>query len=199
MIKSVYANVCIISPYATSVTRKGGMEPGGQGRLIDLYADAQTDLKRYLRSKLPNKDDLEDVAQECYLRVQRSEKFVTGNVENPRAFLFRVAANLLTDRARQQYRRDRDQNLMGRPIYVSDAEDAPSAQPTPDTCVEAEEELDCVLKAIKKLPPKCQRALILQRFEGFSHKQIAQTMHVSKSMVEKYIARAMVQLYKALP
>lgn len=166
--------------------------------MVELYDDAQSDLKRYLRSKLPNLDDIEDVAQECYLRVQRSEKFLAGKVENPRAFLFRVATNLLTDRARLQYRRDRDQNLMGRPIFVSDAEDAPSAQPTPEACASAEEELVTVLKAIDRLPPRCQRALILQRFEGFSHKQIAQTMHVSKSMVEKYIAQAMLQLHKSL-
>ncbi|MEX2496240.1 MAG: RNA polymerase sigma factor [Woeseia sp.] len=171
----------------------------GQEQLVELYGDAQSDLKRYLRSKLRNIDDIEDVAQECYLRVQRSEKFLAGTVENPRAFLFRVAANLLTDRARQQYRRDRDQNLMGRPIYVSDAEDAPSAQPTPECCAAAAEELDCVLKAIEKLPPKCQRALILQRFDGFSHKEIAESMRVSKSMVEKYIAQAMFQLHKSLP
>jgi RNA polymerase sigma-70 factor (ECF subfamily) len=170
----------------------------GQVGLVELYADAQTDLKRYLQSKLPNSNDIEDVAQDCYLRLQRSEKFLAGKVENPRAFLFRVATNLLTDRARLHNRRDRDQNLMGRPIYVSHTEDAPSAQPTPEACAAAEEELVFVLQAIKKLPPKCQKALILQRLEGCSHKQIALAMHVSKSMVEKYISQAMQQLHKSL-
>ena len=167
-------------------------------RLVDLYVDAQMDLKRYLRARLPNPDDIEDVIQECYLRIQRSEKFLSGKVTNPRAFLFRVATNLLTDRARLQYRRDRDQKFMGRPIYVSDADEAPSTQPTPEAYAVASEELSTVLQAIRKLPPKCQKALILQRFEGCSHKQIAQTMHVSKSMVEKYIAQAMLQLHRSL-
>ncbi len=171
---------------------------GGHVGLVELYADAQTDLKSYLRSKLPNSDDIEDVAQDCYLRLQRSEKFLAGKVENPRAFLFKVATNLLTDRARLHCRRDRDQKLMGRPIYVSGAEDAPSAEPTPEACAAAKEELVCVLQAIKTLPPKCQRALIMQRFDGCSHKQIAQAMQVSKSMVEKYISQAMLQLHNSL-
>jgi DNA-directed RNA polymerase specialized sigma24 family protein len=39
----------------------------------------------------------------------------------------------------------------------------------------------------------------MQRIDGLSHEEIAATLRVSKSMVEKYIAKAVGALRAALP
>jgi RNA polymerase sigma factor (sigma-70 family) len=166
-------------------------------RLEELYQDAHGDLRRFLLAKLPNADDVDEVAQECYLRIFRYVKFMS--VENSRAFLFTIATNLLTDRARQQSRLTKYQAQMGKPIYISSAEDAPSGQPSPESCAARKQELDLVFEAIEGLTPKCRQALVMQRFGGMSHQQIADVLNVSKSMVEKYIAQAMLHLHNALP
>jgi RNA polymerase sigma factor (sigma-70 family) len=165
--------------YASTTTR--------WARVAQLHGDVHTDLLRFLVTRMPGQD-ADDVAQECYLRIHRCQHLLT--LENPRAFLFRVATNLLTDRARQQMRRDRWQLLMGSPICVDDAHDAPSPLPALEDSILAAEELERAAAVIASLPPKCRRAFLLQRLDGLSHEQIASALRVSKSMVEKYIAKA---------
>jgi RNA polymerase sigma-70 factor (ECF subfamily) len=63
----------------------------------------------------------------------------------------------------------------------------------------SEEALRMISAAIERLPTKCRRALLMQRIDGLSHEEIAATLSVSKSMVEKYIARAVGTLRAALP
>jgi len=63
----------------------------------------------------------------------------------------------------------------------------------------AEEALRFIALAVERLPAKCRQALLVQRIDGLSHEEIAATLRVSKSMVEKYIAKAVGALRAALP
>lgn len=165
-------------------------------RVAQLHGDVHADLLRYLVTRMPGQDAA-DVAQECYLRIHGCENLLT--LQNPKAFLFRIATNLLTDRARRRIRRNRHRQLLGSPIGTDDCEDIPSPQPTVEDSIVAAEELQKVAQAIESLPPKCQQALLMQRLDGLSHEQIARVLEVSRSMVEKYIAKALCVLHAALP
>ena len=164
-------------------------------RVAQLRGDVHAELLRYLVTRMPGQD-ADDVAQECYLRIHRCEQLLT--LENPKAFLFRIATNLLTDRARQRSRHTRCQQLMGIPIGGDASEEAPSPQPALEDSIVAAEELQKVVEAIEVLPPKCRQAFLMQRLEGLSHEHIARVLHVSKSMVEKYIAKSLCMLHAVL-
>jgi RNA polymerase sigma-70 factor (ECF subfamily) len=165
-------------------------------RIMELRGAAHAELLRFLGARLPGAD-ADDVAQECYLRLQRYEHLLA--VRDPKAFLFRVAVNLLTDRARQHARRQRDLARLRVACNVEDAAEAPCAGSGPDDVLAAEQALRAMAAALECLPAKCRRALLMQRIEGASHEEIAATLRVSKSMVEKYIARAVGALRAALP
>ena len=164
-------------------------------RIAQLRGAVHADLLRYLVTRMPGQD-ADDVAQECYLRIHRCEHLLT--LENPKAFLFRIATNLLTDRARQRNRLSRCQHLMGIAFGNEEADDTPSPQPLPEDSLVAAEELQMVADAIELLPPKCRQAFMMQRVQGLSHEQIAAVLNVSKSMVEKYIAKSLGILHAAL-
>jgi RNA polymerase sigma-70 factor (ECF subfamily) len=165
-------------------------------RIVQLRGAAHAELLRFLGARLPLAD-ADDLAQECYLRLQRYEHLLA--VRDPKAFLFRVAVNLLTDRARQHARRQRDLQRLGVAVHFEDATDAPCGNSAPDDVLAAEQALRSIATTLERLPTKCRRALLMQRIEGLSHDEIAATLRVSKSMVEKYIARAVGALRAALP
>lgn len=165
--------------------------------LTDLYIDTDSDLRQYLRSKLSSRQDADDIAQESYLRMHRSGR--VSVLANPRAFLFKIASNLVIDRARKHIRQGRHKELLGKPVNVSRAEEAPCPNASPEASAAAREELFIVIDAIEALPFKCKKAFVLQRFNGLSHRQIADELLVSKSMVEKYMAQALYLLNRALP
>ncbi|HKU14117.1 MAG TPA: sigma-70 family RNA polymerase sigma factor [Steroidobacteraceae bacterium] len=164
--------------------------------VVQLRSAAHAELLRFLGARLPG-GDADDVAQECYLRLQRCENLLA--LRDPKAFLFRVAGNLLTDRARQRARRQRDLQRLGAVVHFEDAADVAAGDTALDDVLVAEEALHLIAAALERLPAKCRRALVMQRLEGLSHEEIAMTLCVSKSMVEKYIARAVGVLRAVLP
>jgi RNA polymerase sigma-70 factor (ECF subfamily) len=165
-------------------------------RVLQLRGAAHAELLRFIGSRLPAAD-ADDVAQECYLRLQRCEHLLA--LHDPKAFLFRVAVNLLTDRARQHARRQRDLQLLGDVVQIDGTTDAPCGAVALEDALLAEEALRLIAAAVERLPAKCRQALLMQRIDGRSHEEIAAKLRVSKSMVEKYIAKAVGALRAALP
>jgi RNA polymerase sigma-70 factor (ECF subfamily) len=163
--------------------------------IVQLRGSAHAELLRFLGARMTGAD-ADDVAQECYLRLQRYEHLLA--VRDPKAFLFRVAVNLTTDRARQHARRQRELQRFGIAVYSEDAVDASCAPAGIEDAHAADEALRLIAAAIERLPVKCRRALLMQRIDGLSHEEIAATLRVSKSMVEKYIAKAVGALRAAL-
>jgi RNA polymerase sigma factor (sigma-70 family) len=135
------------------------------------------ELLRYLHRLTGDPDLSEDLAQEALMRLLRVE--AVRPMENARAWLYRVATNLVRDNAR---RRDM---MRRRPIPV-DA-DAPQ---TPEQALERSETVAHVRAALDRLSPRDQEILVL-RESGFRHKEIADIVNVKAASVSVLIARAL--------
>ena len=61
-----------------------------------------------------------------------------------------------------------------------------------------EEVIKKVQHSIKQLPDKCREVFHLSRFEGLSHKQIAEKLEISTKTVENHITKAMKIIRKEL-
>ena len=149
-----------------------------------LFRNVLRDLRGHLRLRLRSDHDVEDIAQETFLRVWRNRN--AEKIEHPRSYLFRVANNIATDRLRerQRWQWTNDPTLL-------EADDVLS----PERTVAARQELALVQRAIDRLPEDCRRAFLL-RLEGASHAEIATAIGISRSMVEKHLANALVRLDK---
>lgn len=147
------------------------------------FLSVQTGLKQYLMRFLVRRQDIEDIVQETFLRAYESEK--TQEIRSPRSFLFRVAKNLaLTELDRKSTR------LMS---YVGDLDGLHIAdrRPSVEDFIEKEQQLAACDVAIASLSKQCQRALVMRKVFGFSHKEIARRMDISVRTVEKHLARAL--------
>ncbi len=123
-------------------------------------------------------DLAEDVAQEAFVRLlnRRPRK----ETDTLRPWLFRVATNLIRDRARQDANRGRI--LAGIP--------PPDPVPGPEGAMEKGELVRGVRAALDRVPPRDKELLILRQ-EGFSYKEIAEVMDVAPTSVGTLLSRSL--------
>lgn len=167
--------------------------PAGLTSLFELH---RGELLRFLRARCGNPAEAEDCLQELWLK---SASETSGPIANGRAYLFRMANNLVLDIRRGQLRAmQRDQRW----LEADGAGDAGTIRADPDMPVDEalaqRQEAYILNQAIEQLPPGAQRALRLHRIEGHSQSEVAQIMGISRSGVEKHLVVAMKHLRAAL-
>jgi RNA polymerase sigma factor (sigma-70 family) len=154
-----------------------------QSSFVRLFNAAARDLRIYLRRRLNREGDADEIAQEAMLRIWNARG--TVNLDTARPLLFRIAANLAIDRAREHGR--------WRFTDITDTK-AQAETVQPDRAMAAREELSAITAAIAALPENCRNAFVRSRIDGKKHAEIAAEMGISKSMVEKHVAEAAFRL-----
>ncbi len=146
-------------------------------------------LLRLLTARLGNRDDAEDALQDMWLRIDR---LAAQPVAQPAAFLYRIAANLATDRRIAAGRRGaRDAGWL---------DVQPGADETPDAerILVARDQWREVEGAIADMPERMATALRLFRVEELSQRDIATRLGISVSGVEKLLQRAYRKIHDRL-
>jgi RNA polymerase sigma factor (sigma-70 family) len=153
-----------------------------QEAVARLFSDHNSALVRFLRLRLKSDQEARDVAQEAYVRLLQLDQ--PGAVSFLRAYLFRTAANIATDRLRRAAVRravDRD------PVFEDEADGL-----DPERAALARERLLIVDAGLRELPEKVRAAFLLHRLGGLSCAEIAPKMALSERMIRNYIVQAMV-------
>ena len=140
------------------------------------------ELVRFFNAKLGNRQVAEDAVHDAYVRVL--ERASDTPIEQPRAFLYRTAQNLLIDGYRRNVARPVE------PLEVLDSEERFHGPSLHSSLAEAQR-LDLLQRALAELPPLCRESFLLRKLEGMSHPEIAEHLGISRSLVEKHIVNAM--------
>lgn len=149
-------------------------------RLTGWFRELHAPLKRYIqRHKRLATADLDDVAQEVFLRLLRYDR--EQLIEEPRAYLFRIAANVVSEwslRARERHAHDADwlDDLATEQDLAGD--------------IEAGERRSEVRLAVSALPPRSREVLRLHFGEGLTRNEIATALQISPRMVKRDCAEA---------
>lgn len=141
--------------------------------------EQQRPLKAFLSRFIRGPQDIDDIAQETFVRAFLAEQ--KGDIQYPKAYIYRVARNLafetLTKKSTQLT------------SYIEDSCDLSLLQSGEDiegTAI-VMEKFDRVKVAIAEMPPQCQRVFIMHKVYGFKYKEISQQLGISVSTVEKHI------------
>ncbi len=161
----------------TRIVKK--LTPGQSAFMEALYHEYHDYLLRFLQRMDVEGMNINDIAQDAYYRLARTDK--VEELEHPRAFLFKTATNLVNDFCRRNYRRHTDDH-----IDIGSV-DLCSATSSPDRQVQGQQDIDVMRAVLGGLSPKCQTVIVMSKFQHRSHKDIARSLNISTSMVEKYI------------
>lgn len=152
--------------------------------LSAVFLANQGPLLRFLRARGAG-EDAEDVMQDLWLKIDRLE--ADGPIADPRAYLFRMADNLMHDRVRAAMRRTSREHAWGASGHDADGlDDAPSVE----RAVAARQRLRRVEMALATLGERSQAIFRRFRLEGLSQSVIAREEGISVSAVEKHLQRA---------
>lgn len=167
-----------------------GMEGAEQpSPLLNAYMARRADLIRFFAVRMRSEAAAEDLVQDLYLRVAGVDS--REPVDNPSAYLYRLAVNLMLDRLRTDRRSGARDAAWREARHVTlDGEDVVD-EPSPEQAAGARLRLAQAIDAIAALPPKTRRAFELHKLQGLSQVDTARTLGVSRKTVEKQISAAL--------
>ena len=147
--------------------------------------------------RMQNREEAEDLTQEVFLRILRRDETVP--VDNPEIYIFRIAANLLRDRARKAvtHRQGEHASLDAGVSEFGDSGRLSAGlveDRGPERVLLSQESLTEALRALDELGPRTRDIYMLFRIERMKQRDIAALYGMTVSAVEKHIAKAGVHL-----
>lgn len=151
----------------------------------------ESELRGYLKKRLRafNSNDADDVIQEAYARIWTAE---FSTIRDGRSYLYATVRHLLAEYARR--RRIVPIELLGEIDSLSIISD----EPGPERRVGARQELNRLRAIAANLPVQCRQVFELRKFEGLSHREVAQRMGLRIKTVENHLTRALARIAEAL-
>lgn len=149
----------------------------------------ERDLRLWLLRRLPAAN-VDDVVQEAYCRIASLEG--AAHILNGRAYLFRVAGNIVLEQAR------RAKTVSIHTSAHTDFEDVADEGPSPERVVSARRDLDQVRDLIAGLPERCRKVFVMRRVEGLPQKEVAARLGVTENVVEQQSVRGLRLILAAL-
>lgn len=165
--------------------------------LVEAYLHDRDDLVRYFAARLRSRCEAEDLVQELGRRL--IELRPADGLENPSAYLHRIAHNLMLDRRRSAGRAQRRDDAVIELRHSRTGSGMIADEPSPEEAVTAREALRRLLGEVARLPAKPRLAFELHKLRGHSHAETARLMGISRSGVEKHVMTALKLLTTRLP
>lgn len=154
-------------------------------QVTNAFMEHGTFLKAFLRRFMHRPQDIEDIAQEAYIRAFKVEK--NSEVEHPKTLLFTIAKNIALNELRRKSRRVTD--------YIEESQSPPDEAQGASTEEEvvALERLEQYCAAVDDLPEQCRRVYLMRKVHGLAHKDIAQRLNITVRTVERHLAKGMLK------
>ena len=149
-------------------------------RIADVVRREQARLRNFIRRRVPNPQDAEDVLQEVFYRLVEANRLLMP-IDHITGWLFRVARNRITD----LFRKTQPEPLADRAAVDENEERLeiddllPSPDAGPDALYARRVLLDELESAIDELPDEQRDVFIAHELDGLSFKEMAAASGVS--------------------
>jgi len=159
----------------------------GTQRVAEWMRRWNSGLTRFLERRVAVPVDAQDLAQEVYLRLLRSEQLEL--IAEPQAYLYRVASNVAAEwRMRASQRKPHSADELE--LLV----DLTSPEVLLDEALSAAR-LDA---ALREITPTVRAVLYLKLRDGMTHEEIAKHLSVTSRMVRRYLTTGYAELRRRL-
>jgi RNA polymerase sigma-19 factor, ECF subfamily len=144
-------------------------------------------LLRFIGRRVRAAVDIEDLAQETYLRLLRTRDL--QDISNPQGYLLRVAAHVV---AEWWERRSPDEKLDGlNEMFLMD-------ERTPEFELDANLSQAVLNRALENIPALTRTVLLLKYRENYQCKEIAQELELTERQVRRHLTRGVESLRGAM-
>ena len=149
-------------------------------RISDVVKREQSRLRNFIRRRVPDPLDAEDILQDVFYRLVEANRLLMP-IEHVTGWLFRVARNRITD----LFRKKEPENFSE--IDSADEEDEslqfedllPSPDAGPEALYARNVMLDELRQAVSELPKEQRDVFIAHEFDGRSFKELSAETGVS--------------------
>jgi RNA polymerase sigma factor (sigma-70 family) len=153
-------------------------------RLSDWFHQWRAPLRKFLRSSgVPRTTDIDDVAQEVFLRLLRYDR--TELIENPQAYLYKMATHVAAEWAIRIRNVQPHESKWLANLVAPDHSEQEAGRG------ELQHEIE---RALQVLPARHREILKLHYFENLSRAEIAKRLGTT----ERSIKRAVMKTYEQL-
>lgn len=171
-------------------TPTGSWRDAPDAALLLAYAQGDMDAAAVLTTRvlprvlgqatrmLSDQAEAEDVAQEALMRLWKIAPDWRQDEAKISTWLFRVTANLCTDRLRKR-----------RSVPLDEIAEPADPQPSAPAQIQAKSRLTALSDALAQMPERQAQAVSLRHLEGLSNPEIAEIMDISLRSVESLTAR----------
>tara|TARA_R110000868_G_scaffold398146_1_gene671146 strand:- start:686 stop:1264 length:579 start_codon:yes stop_codon:yes gene_type:complete len=154
--------------------------------ILTEFKKSQLSLRSFISRYVISPQDIDDVSQETFLRAYKAEK--ENEIEHPKAFLFRIAKNLMLSEFSRKARKVTD--------YIEDYDGSEELLNSNnlELNVMAQQKLGIYCEAVASLPTQCRRVVIMKKVYAMQNKEIARRLELSVSTVEKHLTKGIRRL-----
>ncbi|AOO66508.1 RNA polymerase sigma factor [Sulfurospirillum halorespirans] len=142
------------------------------------------ELVYFVQKMVGDRELAMDITQETYAKTIEKSKDVI--IENERAFLYKVARNIVIDATRREKNRTF--------IAYEEEHHCCNAHEQPDAIVFESLKDAMLVEALGALPRHLKHVFVLHVIEGYSKKEIASMLNLNLNSVQKYIISATAKL-----
>ena len=164
--------------------------PDEDAALTELYRSESPKLIRILCSRTSTREDAQDIVQDAFFRFARMHGGWSSSLDRPQAYLRRIAANLLKDRSRADFRHSAALHV------VADEEALPGLDQ--QRLLESRDMLRRLEAAMMRLKPRTREIFMAHRIDGMAYAEIAAQTGLSVKGVEKQMSKALAHLDRIL-
>jgi RNA polymerase sigma-70 factor (ECF subfamily) len=157
--------------------------------LVHAFNEAKAELVGTLVYLLGSQDDAHDAAQDTFMKCWRNLEELK-QVQNLRAFIFRVAMNTATDIRRSAWRRKAksmgEEEMYAAPVHSTHEH------------MERHEQVERLRRAIRELRQEEQEVFLLRQNGEMTYEQIAEIRNMPVGTVKTQMRTALQKLRKLL-
>lgn len=175
----------------------GGPSESRSQALARLFKQHGVSLKRFLRARLGDREDLDDLVQESFSKLAAMDDLLeTLRPDNSKAqaYIFSVGNRVAIDLDRKKKVFDRYKKEQ---VAILGSTETPG-HPSLEVTLSAKEDLELVKRVLSEVRHDWSRAFVLNRFHNKSYKEVAEEMGISTKTVDKYIFKTMLKLREAI-
>jgi RNA polymerase sigma factor (sigma-70 family) len=166
---------------------RAGSLPTYADRIAQLFRDEYKRVVHYLVAHTGSSAEARDIAAQAFKQVLELD---AASVEQPKAYVYKMARNIATDRARAAAIRRRLNHV------IEPTSSVPFGAPEP-LCVEAQRR-ELLHAAIRRLPPRWRMAFILSVCYELPHAAVLERfaavgVEINERTLRRWIANAVAQ------